>query len=85
MKLQIDRINFLDFSFDNRGGKGDFDYIDLHFALSKFSLNLQFFFFPISGWSWEWRNIGHFCFLLRHTQFDIVLPTLEFKYQHFYD
>jgi hypothetical protein len=85
MKFQVDRINFLDFGSDDFGKRSDFDYMDLYFSFGAFSLNLQFFFFPVANWSWEWRNIGHSCFLFRHTQFDIVLPTLEFKYQHFYE
>ncbi len=75
VRLQIDTLR--------PRSEEDFDYINITIYLFKFYLSLEFLFFPLSAWSWECRNIGDSCFLLRHTQFDIVFPTLEFKYQHF--
>lgn len=66
-------------------GDGDYDYIDITLMLPKFYLNLQLSFYPISGWWWECFLFGDSCWLLRHTQLDLILPTMEFRYQHFYE
>jgi len=62
--------------------QASFDYLELGFYLGNFYLCLEFFFFPVSGWSWECCKIDPFCFLVRDTKFGFILPTLEFQYRH---